>query len=119
MSELLNILEFTAGEARRLAAEQSVTEAPIVIDGVTVIPVSKLSCGFSGGGSNTHKDDMRAGAGAHVKKTPVTFLTVSGTDVQLLRVEQDDAKKGLVDALKPLISKLRKKKSDADADAES
>ena len=52
MSELLKIFEFTAAQARTLSKEQSVAGEPIVIGEVTVIPISKLSCGFTGGGSD-------------------------------------------------------------------
>ena len=51
MSQLLPIFEFTAEQTRKLAAEQTVAEAPIVIGDVTVVPISTLSCGFSCGGS--------------------------------------------------------------------
>ncbi len=113
MSELLNILDFTAKQAHTMATEQSVTEPPIVIDGVTVIPVSKISCGFSFGGSNiTGKTDKTtAGAGAKVSKTPLRLVAIADGRVQLLEVDEESAKKkGLVEAVKPLLSALKKKK---------
>ena len=52
MSELIKVFSFTAEQAHSFAKEQSVAGEPIVIGDVTVIPISKLSCGFAGGGSD-------------------------------------------------------------------
>lgn len=114
MSELLKIFEFTAEQAKILSREQSVTEAPIVIGEVTVIPISKLSCGFTGGGSDLAQknkaDGIMAGAGVKIAKTPLSFLAVCGKEVQLLHVADEEAQsKGLVNALLPLILQLKEK----------
>ena len=114
MSELLKIFEFTAEQAKALSKEQSVTEEPIVIGEVTVIPVSKLSCGFTGGGSDLAQkkkaDGILAGAGVKITKTPLSFLAVCGKEVQILHVAEEDAKsKGLLNALLPLVTQLKEK----------
>ncbi len=110
MSELLKIFEFTAAQARTLSKEQSVAGEPIVISEVTVIPISKLSCGFTGGGSDLAQkkkaDGIMAGAGVKITKTPLSFLAVCGRDVQILRVSQQEAAGGLMNALKPLVEKM-------------
>ena len=62
-------------------------------NGTVVIPVSKLSYGFAGGGSdftsekNKDKDLFGGGSGAGVSITPVAFLVISEGDVKLLQVE--------------------------------
>lgn len=112
MSELLKIFEFTAQQAKTLSAGQSVTDAPIVLGDVTVIPVSKLSCGFAGGGSDLLKNPngVAAGAGVKVTKTPLSFLAVCGSEVQMLHVAPDDAgKKGIVESLTPLVAQFKDK----------
>ena len=114
MSELLKVFEFTAAQAKALSKEQSVTEAPIVIGEVTVIPVSKLSCGFTGGGSDLAQkkkaDGIMAGAGVKITKTPLSFLAVCGKEVQILHVAEEEAKsKGLLNALLPLVTQLKEK----------
>lgn len=111
MSELLNLLSFTAEQAHKLTT-QSVTEQPIVIGGVTVIPVSKLSCGFTGGGSEkkNRADGVAAGAGVKITKTPLSFLAVCGQEVRILQVPEEVVKKnGLVGALTPLAEMLKDK----------
>lgn len=117
MSQLLNVFEFTAQQAKSLAAQQSVADAPIVIGDVTVIPVSKLSCGFSCGGSDLVKkaDGIMAGAGAKVAKTPLVFLAVCGQEVQLLQISAEaQAKGGLIGALKPLVEQFFEKRKGTD-----
>lgn len=112
MSQLLPIFEFTAEQTRKLAAEQSVAEAPIVIGEVTVVPISSLSCGFSCGGSDLTKrsDGVLSGAGGKVKRTPLTYLAVCGSEVRLLQVEAPAAAKGgLLSALTPLVEQFKDK----------
>ena len=114
MSELLKVFEFTTAQVRALAKEQSVADTPIVLGDVTVVPISKLSCGFTCGGSDLaakkKADGLMAGAGAKVKKTPMTFLAIQGGNVQLLTVPEEDAKKkGIVGAIKPILESLKEK----------
>ena len=114
MSELLNMLDFTAKQAQTMSSEQSVTEAPMVIDGITLIPISKVSCGFSFGGSNItgKKEQTTAGAGAKVSKDPLRVIAISGGKIKILNVDENKAKKsGFLEAVKPLLSIFKKDKS--------
>lgn len=107
---ILKVLEFTADKALAIAGQQSVAGEPIVIGDVTVIPVSSVSCGFAGGGSDLpakqKSDALMAGAGAKVSMTPLSFLAASGGEVQLLRVPQESASGSLVDTLKGMVGQL-------------
>lgn len=121
MSELIKIFEFTASQAHAFTAEQSVTGEPIVIGDVTVIPVSKLSCGFAGGGSDLadkkKKDGLAGGSGIKISKTPLSFVAVCGKDVQMLHVAEEEVqKKGLTEALTPVVNLLKDKLSKKDAE---
>ena len=129
MSQLLNIFEFTTNQIRALAQEQSVADEPIVIGDVTLVPISKLSCGFSCGGSDLAQkkkaDGLMAGAGAKVNKTPLSFLAVCNGEVQLLSVSEEEVKKkGIMEAVKPILETLKersaaKKAAKAEAKAEA
>lgn len=92
MKELLKVLEFTADRTQALADSQSVAGEPLHVGDVTLIPVSSISCGFAGGGSDlparTRNDAAAAGSGARLAKTPVAFLAVCGQEVQVLTLEQ-------------------------------
>lgn len=65
-------------------------------DGTTIIPVSKVSFGFAGGGSDFTTKTSQPGAnpfgggsGAGVNITPVAFLIISEGQVKLLPVATD------------------------------
>lgn len=107
---ILKVLEFTAEKTLAIAGAQGVAGEPIVIGDVTVIPISSVSCGFAGGGtdlpSKQNSDAVMAGAGAKVSKTPLSFLAISGGEVQLLRVPQESAGGSILDTLKHMVEKL-------------
>lgn len=112
MKELLKVLEFTADRTQALADSQSVAGEPLHIGDVTLIPVSSISCGFAGGGSDlparTRNDAAAAGSGARLAKTPVAFLAVCGQEVQVLTLEQPaKEEKSLLAQLAPLAEKVR------------
>lgn len=90
MSQTLpNMLESTIQKIREMVDVNSVIGNPITTpDGVTIIPVSKVSVGFGGGGSDyTSKDTaFGGGAGGGVKIDPIAFLVVSGGTVRMLPV---------------------------------
>ena len=109
MKELLKVLEFTADRTQALADSQSVAGEPLHVGDVTLIPVSSISCGFAGGGSDlparTRNDAAAAGSGARLAKTPVAFLAVCG---QVLTLEQPaKEEKSLLAQLAPLAEKVR------------
>ena len=95
MSKTLpNMLESTIGKIREMVDVNSVVGDPITTaDGTTIIPVSKISVGFGGGGSdfvsknvNRHENPFGGGAGAGVTVTPVAFLVVREGSVRMLPV---------------------------------
>ena len=95
MSEKLpNMLENTIAKIREMVDVNSVVGEPIVTaDGVTIIPVSKVSVGFGGGGSdfvsrhpNKEANPFGGGVGGGVKVTPIAFLVIRGENVRMLPV---------------------------------
>ena len=80
---LPNMLQDTISKIREMVDVNNVIGDPITTpDGVTIIPVSKVSVGFGGGGSdfvskNPNKQDnpFGGGVGGGVKVTPICFLT--------------------------------------------
>ena len=95
MSQSLpNMLENTIAKIREMVDVNSVIGEPIVTaDGITIIPVSKVSVGFGGGGSdyvsknvNKQENPFGGGAGGGSKVTPVAFLIVKEGNVRMLPV---------------------------------
>jgi sporulation protein YtfJ len=89
-----NMLENTIVKIREMVDVNSVIGNPITTpDGVTIIPVSKVSVGFGGGGSdfvsknsNRHENPFGGGAGGGVKITPMAFLVVKEGNVRMIPV---------------------------------
>lgn len=90
MSKTLpNMLENTISKIREMVDVNSVIGTPITTpDGVTIIPVSKVSVGFGGGGSDYTKNNeaFGGGAGGGVKVTPICFLIVKDGAVRMMPV---------------------------------
>lgn len=115
------LMGVSVDKIRELVDANTVVGTPIAIgDGVTIIPVSKVSYGFASGGSDlpskSSSDLFGGGAGAGINITPVAFLTVKDGEINLLPVV---SKPDTVDRLVSLvpdavnkISELAKKKKD-------
>ena len=92
MSQSLpNMLDKTIAKIREMVDVNSVIGDPITTaDGVTIIPVSKVSVGFGGGGSDfpTKNGDNPFGGGvaAGVKVTPIAFLIIKEGSVRMVPV---------------------------------
>jgi sporulation protein YtfJ len=79
---------------REMVDVNSVIGDPITtVDGVTIIPISKVSVGFAGGGSdyvskhaNKHDNPFGGGVGGGMNVTPIAFLIVKDGAVRMLPV---------------------------------
>ncbi len=91
---LPNMLENTIAKIREMVDVNSVIGTPITTpDGITIIPVSRVSVGVGGGGSdfvskhpNKQENPFGGGAGGGVKVTPVAFLVVKEGSVRVLPI---------------------------------
>lgn len=88
-----SLMETTMAKIREMVDTNTVVGSPIVTeDGVTLIPVSKLSFGFASGGSDFGGKNQNAdknfggGAGAGVNVTPIAFLVVKDGIVKMISV---------------------------------
>ena len=89
--KLPNMLETTIQKIRDMLDVNTVVGTPITTpDGVTIIPVSKVSVGFGGGGSDfankSGENPFGGGVGGGVKVTPVCFLVVKDGNVRMLSI---------------------------------
>ena len=91
---LPNMLENTIAKIREMVDVSSVIGDPITTpDGVTIIPVSKVSVGFGGAGSdyvsknmNKQENPFGGGAGGGMKIVPIGFLIIKEGSVRMLPV---------------------------------
>ena len=88
---LPNMLQDTISKIREMVDVNNVIGEPIVVGDITIIPVSKVSVGFGGGGSDYVKnvgtnEPFGGGVGGGVKVNPVCFLIVKDGNVRMLPV---------------------------------
>lgn len=97
-------------------------------DGTTVIPVSRVSYGFAGGGSDLpskaqpEKGLFAGGSGAGITIQPIAFLVISNGNVRILQIEPYVSSvdrvvasvPDVVDKIAGLFNKDKKDKEDED-----
>ena len=93
---LSDMMTNSMSKIRDMIDVNTVIGSPITTpDGVTIIPVTKVSIGYGGGGSDFAMKNMPGadncfggGAGAGIKITPVAFLVIRGESVRMLPVAE-------------------------------
>lgn len=118
-----DMMETVMGKIREMVDVSAVVGDPIKTpDGITIIPVSKLSFGFASGGSDFTGKHQQAGqdspfgggAGVGVKIIPVAFMVVKDGNVRLMTIEPPatttldrivESAPELIDKVKELIKK--------------
>lgn len=97
MSEnIKDIMGTTMDKIKSIASSDTIIGDPITIgDGITAIPISKVSYGFASGGSDfstkTSKDMFGGGGGAGMTITPVAFLIVQNEEVKILHIDTNQS----------------------------
>lgn len=87
------LMKTTISHICDMADTNTIIGKPIQADGMTLIPVSRLSLGVAGGGTEFSpkkqtppSSNFGGGSGAGVKLEPVAFLVVRNGDVKLLHI---------------------------------
>lgn len=132
-SSLNQMIDTALGKIRSVADSNTVIGEPIHLnDEVVVLPFSKVSVGFAAGGAdyepkkvNAEKKNFLGGNGAGVSVTPLGFIIVSGTEVQVIDLKNTQAEgeqnpiaqtidgiNALIDKVPELWAKLKGKKSE-------
>ncbi len=136
-NKISELIESSLESIRSIVDSGTVIGAPITTpQGTTVIPVSKVSMGFAGGGNDftgktggDGKNNFSGGGGTGISVTPTAFLVISPDgEVELLNVANPTSVGGtigaavdnLVDKAPDLLDKLKsimasKKKKDGDS----
>ena len=86
------LMETTMQKVREMIDANMIIGEPITtVDGITLIPISKLTFGFVGGGSDYSKkqeprEAFGGGIGSGVNVIPVAFIVVKGDSIRMLNV---------------------------------
>ena len=126
MAENINgVMDSTIDKIRSMVDSETIVGEPIVVNNITIIPVSKLSFGFASGGSDfpsktTGKTMFGGGGGAGATVTPVVFIVVKGNEVKLLNANETatpiekavSAVPTVVEKITEIIKKNKEQKAD-------
>lgn len=89
-SNIGNLLDVTMSKMKNMVDVNTIVGDPISTpDGITIIPVSKVSYAFASGGSDFAAKDKPAfggGNGAGVKIEPIGFLVVKEGSVRMVNI---------------------------------
>ncbi len=113
---LKQVIDASLENIKKVLDADAVVGTPISLPGdVTIIPISKVSCGFTSGGvdfdskNNPRRDTPHFGGGngAGMSVTPLTFLIVSKGEVRLMNVNGTNAssESALVNTISDLVDK--------------
>ena len=84
------MMEITMTKIKEMVDVNTVVGTPITTpDGITLIPVSKVSFGFGSGGSDfpvKEKSGFGGGNGAGIKIEPIGFLTIKEGNVRMVNI---------------------------------
>ena len=108
------LMETTMRKIREMVDVNTIIGQPIQTgEGMTLIPISKVSFGFASGGSDIQGKQQGqdkgfgGGSGAGVKIQPVAFVVVKGENVRIMSVSPSDTPVDkLVDAVPDMIDKI-------------
>lgn len=111
-----DLMSTTMEKIHSMVDANTIIGTPIQADGVTLIPISRLSFGFASGGSDfvgknqkpEAANNFGGASGAGVKLEPVAFLIVKGESVKLLPVTPgpSSATDRIIDAVPEVVDKV-------------
>lgn len=110
------LLETILGNVKAMTNSNTAIGEPIVTpEGITMIPVSRISYGFATGGSDLNSKNggtanpFGGGGGAGVKINPTAFVVIKDGHVRIMNVESPAVStlERLVDAAPDLLDKLQ------------
>lgn len=121
------IMENTLEKMREMVDVSTIIGDPIRTDGTTLIPVSKVSYGFTSGGtdlpSKQNAELFGGGGGGGISITPVAFIVIQNDKVRMMQINNysssADRAIAMIPELVDQISQLVKSKdSESEKEAE-
>ncbi len=102
-------LKVITEEIANMISTKTVIGEHIIIEGRTIIPVTRVSFGFGSGGGEgkgkTGDQGTGSGGGGGACVQPIAFLVVSKEDVQLFAIKE----KGVIERLSEVIPQIMEK----------
>ena len=107
---LKQVIDATLENLKNIMSTDTVIGAPVtVMEDTVIIPVSKVSVGFTSGGvdfdgKRTDNKHFGGGNGAGMSVSPIAFLVINKDGVQLLNISKDSTNT-LADTVSDFITK--------------
>ncbi len=110
-NNLEKLVDTAMQKIHELADCETVVGKPITADGTTIIPISKVSVGFTSGGSDLptkgSKDLFGGGTAGGVTMQPIAFITITNGEVKLLQMSVNASKENaLINMVPDVIDKI-------------
>ncbi|MBQ3547945.1 MAG: GerW family sporulation protein [Clostridia bacterium] len=84
------ILDTTMDKLKAMVNADVITGDPIIVDGLTLIPVSKVAYGIATGGSDFATKNQQGlfggGSGAGVTVSPIAFMVIKDGNVKMVPI---------------------------------
>ena len=114
------IMENTLEKMREMVDVSTIIGEPMVTGDTTLIPVSKVTYGFTGGGkdlqSKSNADLFGGGGGGGITIAPVAFIVIQNDKVRLMQINNytssADRAISMIPELVDQVSQLLKAKND-------
>lgn len=110
-NNLEKLVDTAMQKIHELADCETVVGKPIIADGTTIIPISKVSVGFTSGGSDLptkgSKDLFGGGTAGGVTMQPIAFITITNGEAKLLQMSVNASKENaLINMVPDVIDKI-------------
>ena len=107
-------MNVTMDKVRQMVDSNAIIGKPLTTeDGITILPVSKVSFGFASGGTDfdgknaANKDLFGGGSGAGISIQPVAFLVILNGEVKLMQLSIDaSTPNALINLVPDVIEKI-------------
>ena len=123
-NNLEKLVDTAMQKIHELADSETVVGKPITADGTTIIPISKVSVGFTSGGSDLptkgSKDLFGGGTAGGLSLQPIAFITITNGEVKLLQMSVNASKENaFINMIPDVVDKITgfiKKDKDTEKD---
>lgn len=117
------IMENTLEKMREMVDVSTIIGDPITTDGTTLIPVSKVSYGFTSGGtdlpSKQNAELFGGGGGGGISITPVAFIVIQNDKVRMMQINNYSSSADRAIAMIPeLVDQISQLVKSKDAESE-
>jgi len=93
------------GRMEEFVSTKTVVGEAVTVGGVTLLPLIEVSVGVgAGGGNNAKAQNMGGGLGAKI--VPSAILVITGDNVRLVNIKNQDALSKLIDLAPDALNKL-------------